>query len=205
MSTTARPASPIKLYRYPPSARCHKVQLFLSLLGLPVELIHIDLVAGDQKKPEFLQLNVFGHVPVIQDGDVTLADSDAILVYLAGKYDTGAWLPKDPVQAAEVQRWFSVSAGLLAFGPAAARQVKRSNAPFNLEEVQGRAHKLFAVMDQVLQKSPYLTGAHPTVADIANYTMTFLAPEGGVSLQPYPHIRAWLSRIEALPGFVPMQ
>jgi glutathione S-transferase len=196
--------APIKLYRYPISGHSHRVELFLSLLDLPVELIDVDLAAGAQKSPEFLKLNVFGQVPVIQDGDVTIADSNAILLYLAHKYDVGHWLPSDPVQAAEVQKWFSVAAGLLAFGPAAARLVRVFKASFNMHEVQNRANNLLVVMESVLQQSPFLVGAYPSLADVANYTYIAHAPEGGVSLAQYQHVRAWLARIEALPGFIAM-
>lgn len=198
------PAKPIKLYGFPLSGHSHRVEMFLSLLGLPVEVITVDLAAGAQKQPEFLKMNPFGQVPVIQDGDVTLADSNAILVYLAGKYSDDRWLPRAPVQAAQVQRWLSVAAGPLAFGPAAARVAKLFNAPVNLEEATGRAHRLFEVMEKVLQQSPYLAGARPTLADIANYSYIAHAPEGGVSLALYPHLRTWLASIEALPGFIPM-
>lgn len=198
------PAKPIKLYRFSLSGHSHRVELFLSLLGLPVELINVDLVAGAQKTPEFLAMNPFGQVPVIQDGDVTLADANAILVYLAGKYDSGQWLPHDPLRAAEVQRWLTVAAGLLAFGPAAARFNKLFKAMFNADEVTGRSHRLFEVMENDLQKSPYLAGATPTLADVANYSYIAHAPEGGVSLAPYPRLRTWLASIEALPGFIPM-
>ncbi len=206
MNTTViiRPASPIKLYRFPLSGHSHRVELFLSLLGLSVELMHVDLLTGAHKNPEFIALNIFGQVPVLQDGDVTIADSNAILVYLASKYDVGHWLPREPEQAAEVQRWLSVAAGLLAFGPAAARLAKVFKAPLNLDEVTRRANHLFEVMEKVLQQSSFLVGAKPTLADIANYTYVAHAPEGGVSLASYPRIRAWLVRIEALPGFVPM-
>ncbi|MBI3525255.1 MAG: glutathione S-transferase family protein [Betaproteobacteria bacterium] len=202
--TNRNPARPIKLYRSPVSGHSHRVELFLSLLGLPVEIININLQAGEQKTPEFLQMNPFGQVPVIQDGEITLSDSNGILVYLAGKYSDGRWLPRDPAQAAEVQRWLSAAAGWAAFGPAAARAVKLFKAPFNLDEVTGRAQRLLGVMEKVLLKSPYLAGAAPTLADIANYTYIVLAPEGGVSLAPYPQVRAWLASIEALPGFIPM-
>ncbi len=198
------PAKPIKLYRFSLSGHSHRVELFLSLLGLPVELINVDLAAGAQKTPEFLEMNPFGQVPVIQDGEVTLADANAILVYLAGRYDDGRWLPRDPLQAAEVQRWLSVAAGLLAFGPAAARFNKLFKAMFNAEEVTGRTQRLLEVMDKVLQKSPFLVGATPTLADIANYSYIAHAPEGGVALALYPHLRTWLASIEALPGFIPM-
>lgn len=198
------PAKPIKLHGFPLSGHSHRVDLFLSLLGLPVKRINVDLAAGAQKKPEFLEMNPFGQVPVIQDGDVTLADSNAILVYLAGKYSDGQWLPHDPLQAAQVQRWLSVAAGLLAFGPAAARVAKLFKRPIDIEEVTGRSRGLLEVMEAVLQKTPFLAGARPTLADVANYSYIAHAPEGGVSLAPYPRLRAWLASIEALPGFIPM-
>lgn len=202
--TPLHPAQPIKLYRYPLSGHSHRVELFLSLLGLPVELIEVDLVAGAQKSPAFLEMNPFGQVPVIQDGGITLADSNAILVYLAHQYSAGQWLPRDPVGAAEVQRWLSVAAGLLAYGPASARLITVFGAPLNATEVIARANGLFAVMESVLQKSEFLVGEAPTLADIANYTYIALAPEGNISLTPYPHLRSWLARIEALPRFVSM-
>lgn len=199
-----RPTQPIKLYRAAVSGHSHRVELFLSLLGLPFELIDVDLRAGAQKRPEFLHMNPFGQVPVIQDGEVTLADSNAILVYLAHKYADDAWLPRDALGAARVQVWLSVAAGLLAFGPAAARAIVLFGRPFNADEVKTRALGLFDVMEQVLQTQPFLVGNRPTLADIANYSYSARAPEGGLSLQPYPQLRAWLARVEALPGFVPM-
>ena len=201
-----RPAQAIKLYRYALSGHSHRVELFLSLLGLPVELVDVDLAAGEQKFPAFLQMNAFGQVPVIQDGDVTLADANAILVYLSSRYAAHAedWWPRDPVRAAAVQRWLSVAAGPLAFGPAIARAIAVFKRPISPDEAIGRAKPLFTVMDATLQHSDFLTGATPTIADIANYSYTAHAPEGGISLEPYPHLRRWLARIEALPGFVPM-
>lgn len=206
MNTNAitRPASAIKLYGFPISGHSHRVELFLSLLGLPTEVIYVDLPKGAHKQQDFIKFNIFGQVPVIQDGDVTLADSIAIMVYLARKYDKGYWLPEDPVAFAEVQRWLSVASGLVAFGPAAARLVKVFKASYNLEEVQNRAYRLFDVMEQVLKTSAFLVGSQPTIADIANYSYIAHAPEGGISLASYPHIRAWLLRIEALPGFIAM-
>ncbi len=196
--------TPIQLHRMALSGHCHRVELFLSLLGLPTQRIDVDLAAGAHKAPAFLALNPFGQVPVIQDGDVTLADSNAILVYLEGRYAPGQWLPRDPLQAAQVQRWLSVAAGPLAFGPALARVIALFKRPDDPAPAIARAHALFKVMDGVLQTQDFLVGAQPTLADIANYSYTVLAPEGGVSLEPYPAIRAWLARIEALPRFVPM-
>ena len=202
--THLHPVQSIKLYRHPLSGYSHRVELFLSLLGLSAELIDVDLAAGDQKAPAFLEMNPFGQVPVIQDGEITLSESNAILVYLAKKYAPEQWLPHDPFGAAEVERWLSIAAGWVAFGPAAARLITAFNASFNSAEVIARANGLFAIMEMELQKSPFLVGEAPTLADIANYTYIALAPEGNISLTPYPHLRSWLARIESLRGFVPM-
>jgi glutathione S-transferase len=194
----------ITLHRFRLSGHAHRVELFLSLLGLPFESVDVDLPNRAHKSPGFIAMNPFGQVPVLEDGAVVLADSNAILVYLATKYGGDTWLPRDPVGAARVQRWLSVAAGPLAFGPAAARLVALFKAPFNQAEVSARAHALFAVMESELGNAPFITGERATIADVALYSYTAHAPEGGVSLDAYPTIRAWLARIEALPGFVPM-
>ncbi|MBI2772835.1 MAG: glutathione S-transferase [Burkholderiales bacterium] len=194
----------IKLHRMGISGHCHRVELFLSLLGLHFEMIEVDLVGGAHKRPDFLARNPFGQIPVIEDGEVTLSDSNAILVYLEGRYAAGQWLPRDPVGAAQVQRWLSVAAGQLAFGAAAARVIALFKRPVSPDDAIARANALFALMDEELSRRAFLAGDKPTLADIANYSYTAHAPEGGVPLQPYPNVRDWLARIEALPGFVPM-
>ncbi|HMI90431.1 MAG TPA: glutathione S-transferase, partial [Polyangiales bacterium] len=187
-----RPAQPLKLHDFAPSGHCHRVRLMLSLLGLPYESIAVDLLSGEQRRPPFLALNAFGQVPVLQDGAVTLADSNAILVYLASKYGDESWLPSAPVQAAAVQRWLSVAAGEIAYGPGAARAQVLFKMPGDAQECIKRAQRLLVVMDQELQQRPFLTGATPTIADVAGYSYIAHAPEGGVALEPYPHVRAWL-------------
>jgi len=197
-------SNPIKLYNFPKSGHAHRIELMLSLLNLPTELVFVDLAKGAHKQPDFLALNPFGQVPVIDDNGTVIADSNAILVYLAKKYDNGAWLPEEPAAAARVQRWLSVAAGPLAFGPAAARLVTVFGASFDADEVISRAHTLLKVIDAELAKTPFLAGSTPTIADIANYSYIAHAPEGNVSLEPYANVRNWLARIEALPHFVPM-
>lgn len=200
------PASPIRLYRHPLSGHAHRVELFLSLLRLPFELVDVDLKNGAHRTAEFLSKNPFGQVPVLEDGDVTLADSNAILVYLATRYDpSGRWLPRDPAAAARVQQWLSVAAGQLAAGPAAARLVSVFGSRLDHERAKTIAAQLFTVVDQHLAARRFLSGDEPTLADVAMYTYTAHAPEGGVPLDPYGHIRAWLARVEDLPGFVPMK
>jgi glutathione S-transferase len=195
----------LRLYRHPLSGHCHRVELFLSLLGLKFERVDVDLFKGAHKAPEFLAKNPFGQLPVLDDGDVTIADSNAILVYLATRYDAaGGWLPRDPVGAAQVQRWLSIAAGPLAYGPSAARLVKLFNLPHDHARACATASQLFDVMEPHLARQAFLAGKSPTIADIALYAYTALAPEGGIALLPYPAISAWLARIEALPGFVAM-
>ena len=197
-------SNPIKLYNFPKSGHAHRIELMLSLLNLPTELVFVDLAKGAHKQPDFLALNPFGQVPVIDDNGTVIADSNAILVYLAKKYDNGTWLPEAPAAAAREQRWLSVAAGPLAYRPPAARLVTVFGASFNTDEVITRAHTLLKVIDAELAKSPFLAGDTPTIADVANYSYIAHAPEGNVSLEPYANVRSWLARIEALPGFVPM-
>lgn len=199
----SRPA--IKLYRHPLSGHAHRVQLMLSLLQLPTELVFVDLANGAHKQADFLAINPFGQVPVIDDAGTLVNDSNAILVYLAKRYGEGRWLAEDAVGAAQVQRWLSVAAGQVAYGPAAARLITVFGAAFNADEVINRAHVLLTVMEGELGSTAFLTGTEPSIADVANYSYIAHAPEGNVSLEAYPNVRAWLARIEALPGFVPMQ
>jgi glutathione S-transferase len=198
------PSRPIKLHTTLLSGHGHRVKLFLSLLGLPFEIIPLSMQDGENRHPDYLRLNPFGQVPTIEDGTLVLFDSNAILVYLAKRYGDASWLPEDPVGAAAVQRWLSLAAGQIAYGPCAARLVTVFNAPLNLENAQKIANTLFPVLEAELQDKPFAAGLHVTIADIAAHTYIAHAPEGGVSLAPFPAIRAWLKRIEALPGFIAM-
>ena len=114
-------------------------------------------------------------------------------------------LPLDSTAQAEVQRWLSVAAGQLAMGPAAARLVTVVGARLDQARAQDVARRLFEVLDGLLGKRTFLVENRATIADIALYAYTAHAPEGGVSLEPFLHVRSWLARIEALPRFVPMQ
>jgi glutathione S-transferase len=202
--SSPKPAQPIRLHTTLLSGHGHRVKLFLTLLDLPFTTIELNMAAGENRKPAHLALNPFGEVPVIEDGDVVLSDSNAILVYLARKYAAPSWLPEDPLGAAAVQRWLSLVAGKIAYGPCAARLVTLFGAPRHLETAQQIAVDLFTVLDAELSDKPFAIGQTPTIADIAAHSYIAHAPEGGVSLEPYPHIRAWLKRIEALPRFLPM-
>jgi glutathione S-transferase len=193
----------MKLYDVALSGHAHRARLFLGLLGLDYQLIPVDLRNGEQHRPEFRALNPFGQVPVLDDDGVIVPDSNAILVYLAKKYRRTDWLPEDAEGAARVQRWLSVAAGQIAFGPCAARLVTLFGAAFDHQEVIARAHTILKLVEQSLTGRDWLAADHATIADVSLYSYVARAPEGDVDLSPYPQIRAWLKRVEALEGFVP--
>ena len=194
----------MKLYYVALSGHCHRVHLFLSLLRIDHQRVDLDLAKGEHQAPEFLKLNRFGKVPVLDDDGEIVPDSLAIMVYIAKKYGRTDWLPEDPRTAAKVQRWLSAAAGEVMYGPCAARLINLVSAPFNAVEVIARAHYLLSIVDAELAEREWLVGATPTVADVALYSYIARAPEGEVSLQPYPAIRAWLAGVEALPNFLAM-
>lgn len=195
----------MKLYHHPLSGHAHRVRLFLSLLGVAHELVQVDLMAGAHKQPAFLEMNRFGQVPVLDDDGIIVSDSNAILVYLAKKHRRTDWLPETPEGAAAVQRWLSVAAGQIAFGPAAARLVTLLGAKFNAEEVIARAHAILAIVDAELDGRSWIAAPQPTIADVALYSYIARAPEGNVDLSAYRNVQTWLGRVEALPGFVAFQ
>lgn len=204
-AATPKPVRPIRLYRTPKSGHAHRVELFLSLLSLPYELVDVDMRTGQNRTPEYLAMNPFGQVPVIDDDGLVLYDSIAILVYLARRYGDERWMPADIAAQVELQQWFSLAAGPIFNGPCAARLVKLFGAPIDLERARAIAQKLFTTLEPWFATRAFALGDTATVADVAAYTYIAHAPEGGLDLGPYPALRAWLGRIEALPGFVPMQ
>jgi glutathione S-transferase len=197
-----RPTQPITLYGFKLSGHSHRAELMLRLLGLPFTFQPIDLANGEQRSERFRRLNPFATVPVIDDAGTVVPDSVAILVYLAQRYDQDrTWLPGDPAAAAQIQRWLSVAQGWLAFGPARARVVLKFGGPYDLAVAQALAERLFKILDAELAERSFLVGDRASLADIALYSYTAAAPEGGIALDPYPAIRSWLKRVEALPRF----
>ena len=160
--------------------------------------------AGEHKHPEFLQRNPWGEVPVLQDGDMTLRDSQAILVYLAAKHGRSEWWPADPAAQAKIVGWLSVAANELQHGPATARRADRFGIALDKTEPLRRAGRILALLEAHLAGCDWLVGSRPTLAECAVMPYVALAPEGGIDLAPYPSVLAWIDRIRALPGFVPM-
>jgi glutathione S-transferase len=185
------------------SGHAHRVELLLRMLGLPYR--YVVASAAVRSTPEFHQLNPLRQIPVLQDGDLTLADSNAILVYLAKRYAPGSrWLPEEPLAAAQVQRWLSIAAGEVMYGPAIARMVTHWNFPGDLARAKQIAARLLRFMNDHLRTRTFLAADHATIADLACYSYVAHAPEGGVPLGEYASVLAWLRRVEALPHFKPI-
>ena len=203
--TRPKPQAPIRVYSHPLSGHSHRVRLMLTLLDLPFEVISVDVRGGETRSAPFLAKNPWGEVPVIEDGETVIYDSTAILVYLALKYDAGgSWLPRDPQGAAEVQRWLGLAAGPIAFGPNRARLAALLNRPVDPVQAKEVSERLLVNLDRELAGKAFALGDTPTIGDVAAFTYIAVAPEGGVPLEPYPNVRAWLTRVEALPRFLPM-
>lgn len=198
-------ASPRILYGSPLSGHSHRAELMLRLLGLDFEMRIVDLARGEQKSAAYRALNPLGTVPTLDDGGTIVPDSAAILVYLASRYDPARrWLPTEPKLAAEVQFWLSAAQGPVFNGPAMARMIKLFKVPADHEHAVAIARRFLTMLDGQLDGRRFLVAGQPTIADVAVYSYVASAPEGGVSLEPYPNVRAWLERVAALPGFHPM-
>lgn len=200
---TSSSAQAVRIHSFPLSGHAHRAVLFANIADIPHEVVNVDLANGEHKQPPFLALNPTGQVPVLEDGDAVVSDSNAILVYLARKY-APEFLPTDLRLEAEVQKFLTLAAGEIAFGPAAARLITVFNAPLDAEFTQSVAARVFGKLEAHLEGREFLVGTTPTIADVAIYSYTAHAPEGNVSLQPYPNLRRWLRNIEALNGFVAM-
>ncbi|CAM3971174.1 glutathione S-transferase family protein [Bordetella tumulicola] len=198
----------LKLYDTLRSGNAWKVRLLASLLGIPLERQTLSIDRGDLKQPEFLRIAPMGHVPVLQlpDGN-HLAESLAILHYLAQGSD---WWPQDTLAQAQVLSWMSFEQdrhmkplAQLRLHLALHGHGNPDSEPFVGHAAAARA--ALQVLDSQLERQGargwVATLAKPSIADVALYPYTRMAPMGGIGLQPYPAIRAWLERIESLPGY----
>lgn len=194
-----------RLYDFARSGNCHKIRMMLSILGLDCEIVPVDLLAGAQMDAEFLKLNPLHKVPVLDDGGFVLRDSAAILVYLARKYGSADWYPQDAEGMGEVQKWLSFSVHEIASAFLPARAIVIFGREGDLEAVEALSRDALAILEDHLQENDWLACGRPTIADIACYPYAALLEEGRLSLAPYPAIRAWFARVEALPGYARMQ
>jgi len=193
-----------KLHDLELSGNCYKVRLLCALLGLELEIVPVDFMAGAHKQSPLIEMNPFGEIPVFEDGDVVLRDSQAILVYLARKHGGDRWLPTDPAGLAHVVSWLMVAESEIARGPNDARLHDKFGFPIDVDQAREKAARVLGLLEGRLTGNDWLALDHTTIADIACMPYVALGHEGGVSLAAYPAIRAWIGRIKALPGFVSM-
>lgn len=202
----------IKLYDYELSGNCYKLRLMMNILGVQFESVPVDFYPGKEHKSDwFLKINPLGQLPVIDDDGLILRDAQAILVYLASRYDpTKQWYPADqPELVGQVQQWLAFADGITS----TASMARLHDGLFyeaDIDACRAGAHKLFRILDEHLwfsEQAGYdwlCSSPHPTVADIACFAYTVLSEEGGISRQDYPAIRRWLDRVKRIDGFMVM-
>lgn len=185
------------------SGPTYKAGLALSLMGQPFAYKHIDLRAGEHKKPEYLAINRYGQVPALEDGDLKLCQSGSILIYLADKL--GKMGGKTPEQKARVREWIFWEFDRLAANVYRPRAIKRGflKADDSVYTMYANmANDALKVLDAELGKTgAFLVGAEPTIADVSVYGDVAYAGEAEIDLSPYANVKAWMGRIEKLPGY----
>jgi glutathione S-transferase len=195
----------IRFHTFPFSGNCHKVRLFLGLLGLEFEERRVDLAHGEQRTDVFLALNPLGQVPVIEDGEFVSGDSQAILAWLARKYGAAHWFPQEPAALAHVVRWLAATACDVQRGPAAVRWSVAFTDEAPTTDAIARTERLLNGLERALEGREWLAGgAAPTIGDVAVYPYLAMAGQGIVDYASWPRVQQWMRRIEALPGFVPV-
>jgi glutathione S-transferase len=196
----------LRLYDYLPSGNGYKVRLLLHQLGIPFERVELDIVRGETRTPEFLARNPNGRIPTLELEDGThLAESNAILWYLA---DGSPFLPADRLARARVLQWLCFEQYSHEPNIATVRFWLHTELTDErralLSAKRALGHAALGVMDGHLRDRAFLVDDRYTIADIALYAYTHVAHEGGFELAPYAAVVAWLDRVRAQPGHVPI-
>ena len=196
----------MKLYSSPFSSNARKVRLAAALLDIPLELIEVNLGQGAQRKPEFLALNPMGRVPLLDDDGFVLAESAAIMAYLADQKPGNTLYPADPKQRADVNRWLFWGANhwapafaalafenwlkaLLKLGAPDPAQVKRQ---------EDSLRSLATVLDAHLGSREWVSGSSITIADLAIATSLGNADRAKFPVRSFPAVQRWFERVQAL-------
>lgn len=201
----------MKLYDYILSGNCYKVRLLANILNLEYEAVPVDFYPGrEHKQAAFLDINPLGQLPVLDDDGLVIRDAQAILLYVANRYDPRAsWWPSgDPALVGQVAQWLAFADQITATA-SAARLHDMLGYQLHVEAARKGAHNAFRVLedhltDREFDGRDWLVGEQPTIADIACFPYTALAGDGGIDTSGYPAIRRWLRRVMDIPGFIDM-
>lgn len=195
----------LTLFDYLPSQNAWKVRLLLNHLGRPYRTEIVSIFENEGRREEYLAVNPTGTVPAIRLNDGrTLAESNAILAYLA---DGTPYLPSDPFERAKVQQWLHFEQervesviGSLRFWTMTG---KLSRRPPELVEMKRKAAlRTLAILERELSTRAFLANDRYSIADMSVFAYASHAEEAGISLEPYPHFRAWIARVQSQPGFL---
>ncbi len=178
-----------KLYDLELSGNCYKVRLLAALLGVPLEIVPVDFLGGEHKRPPLMSLNPFGELPILDDDGLILRDSQAILIYLARKWGGESWLPTDPAGLAQVSSWLLVTENEIARGPNDARLHDKFGYKLDVETARRKAAHMLALLEKHLARTDWLALDRVTIADIACMPYIALSHEGGVPDRRLPRSR----------------
>jgi glutathione S-transferase len=201
----------LTLHQDPCSGNCYKIVLTAALLGLPLAIRNYDILKGETRTEAFLRdVNANGRIPVLQVGDRFLPESNAACFYLA---DGSALVPADRFARADMLRWMFFEQYNHEPNVATLRFWMRFVGEANLSEAQralipakrAGGEAALALMDEHLASRAWFVGEGPSLADVALYAYTHVSEAGGFRLSEHPNVGAWLERVAALPGYVPME
>ena len=195
----------ITLYDYLPSQNAWKVRLLLNQLEIPYDRVLVSIFEGEGRREEFLRINPTGRVPALRlEEGRTLAESNAILAYLA---DGTRFLPADPFARGKVHQWLSFEQenvesviGALRHWTMTGKLARR--LPQLVEAKRAGSLHTLALLHRELAQRPFIAGADYTIADISIFAYASRAEEANLSLEPCPHLRAWIARVESQPRFL---
>jgi glutathione S-transferase len=200
----------LRLHEDPRSGNCYKIRLTAALLGLPLERVAYDIMRGETRTPEFLsKVNANGRIPVLQVGERFLPESNAACWFLA---EGSALIPGERFARADMLRWMFFEQYNHEPNIATLRFWLHFVGQDNLTELQlaqlpakrMAGAEALGLMDSHLAAREWFVGDAVSLADVALYAYTHVCEAGGFRLQRYPAVSDWLHRVEALPGYVPM-
>jgi glutathione S-transferase len=198
----------LTLYSQQLSGNCYKPRLLMALLGIPFRIVDVNSYDGSTRRPEFLEKNPIGKVPLLElDDGRRLAESNAMLIYLA---EGSPYLPADAFTRAKAyeclffEQYSHEPAIAVRISILTAPERAAQRTPERLAALLEAGNRALGVMELRLSDAEWLANEAYSVADIALYAYTHRAEEGGYDLAPYPRVQAWLERVASRPGHVPI-